>query len=137
MKNNKRLSVVILFLSMLIIVGAGHGIGLLIFIELLLIPDLISYLIEGRNSFEDVIVISGIVVFFGQLFLTVSFFKKSRAQVLYQFTGVITILIGFVMLTYPLDTSNQRLSFYSGIPLLVFISILWVRYIIQFKKGLH
>lgn len=119
MKVQKILPILILLFSGTILIGAGHGFGFMIWVEFALIPEFIDYVMNGQTGFNDSLLIATIVFIFGQLFLILSFFKKNRAPRLYQFVGVVTLLIGFAVLTYPLDTSNQKLSFYSGIPLLI------------------
>lgn len=132
-KKIKTLSV--LFSNFIICIGAGHGIGPIILIELFSIYTLIF---EGEiaynsgnfpdfsfsNSYEDMIMYFILYSFVGQIVFTISLlniFKKS-IKISLRLIGILLMLFGFLLISKNLNIDDLSFfSFVTGIPFLFFI----------------
>jgi hypothetical protein len=137
----KKIKILTIILHSLILIGAGHGIGFLIFFDFFSIPALFMNKIEYNLNvdYEDKLMLVGLVSIIGKITLIFSFFIKSkRNKILAEIIGILLLWISVYFLTsgnWNYD-SLYEFSFWSSIPFLissVFLSILIVLKI--YKKG--
>lgn len=122
-------------LSMLIIVGIGHGVGPIGLFEIFSFPSYFSEFRETQTTYEQDIYISAGVFLIGQLIVIASYFLKNRLKLVFELAGLLTLLIGFYILTFPLEDSLRGLSFGSGIPFLFFAVSSLVINLYKLKKA--
>lgn len=134
MKVKKTRSIVIVFLSLFILVGYGHGFGPIGIIEIIVIPNIFlgdSYI---QNSYERDMFTSALFLLIGQLILISSLFLKNQKRKFIEIAGIIILLIGFYILVFPMNDSLRRFSFYSGLPFLVIGVITLITRVVKLKK---
>jgi hypothetical protein len=116
--------------------GAGHGIGVLGFIEVFLLPKLV---VDGLTfsiqlSYEDRLGAGALISLIGQLMLISSYLMKIEAiKLLTQLLSISTMWVGFIYLTYDF-TSNAAatLGLITGIPFLILSMLFIVRQLKHF-----
>jgi hypothetical protein len=130
-RNSTLRSILILVLSALLIVGYGHGIAVIGMIELIVIPSFFkeSYI---QNTYENDLFLAAFILLIGQLLLIVSLFIKHKLKVkgVFEVIGILTLLIAFFILVYPMDDGLRKIGFYGGLP---FLSIAILTLIFHFK----
>lgn len=119
-KIEKIYPILTVILSSLILVGIGHGIGPIGMFEIFSFP---SYFFEAQNTqipYERDIYISAGVFLIGQAGIISSYFLKNTIKYVFELTGLLILLTGFYILTFPLYNSLREFSFLTGIPFLLF-----------------
>ena len=125
----------VLLTNFIICIGAGHGFGPIVLIEIF---SLKSLLFDGEvdfnggnlpsfsfnNSYEDMIMYFIICSFFGQILFIISWFKffKPKIKFLFKFLGILFMSFGFFLISK--NINNDNLAFFSivtGIPFLCFV----------------
>jgi len=132
----KTLKIITLILHSLILIGAGHGIGFLIFVDLAGIPALFMNKIEFKlnNNYEDNLMLVGIISVIGKVMLIVSLLlKEKRNKYLTASIGISLLWVSVYFLTsgnwnY---TSLYEFSFWSSIPFLISSIILTIVILIK------
>jgi hypothetical protein len=132
----KTLKIITLILHSLILIGAGHGIGFLIFADLVSIPALFMNKIEFKlnSNYEDNLMLVGIISVIGKIMLIVSLLlKEKRNKYLTASIGISLLWVSVYFLTsgnwnY---TSLYEFSFWSSIPFLISSIILTIVVLIK------
>ena len=107
MTTTKKLKIWTLITHGLIIIGAGHGILLLFFIEIFSFPyltkDIFSFLFNGVDNHFAVV---GLLSLLGQISLLFSLFNcKQNLKNIFQIIGLILLWLSIVYFTY--DTTKD------------------------------
>lgn len=112
-----------IILHSFIIIGVGHGIGIMGLIDIASIPNLISgYGLTLKGSFSDKIMTIGLISLIGKLLLVTSFFIKT---IIYkrslEIIGVIMLWLSVYFLTNGSWNYNSvyKIAFYTSIPFLI------------------
>jgi len=130
----KKLTIWTIVLSVIIIIGAGHGIG---FLGLMEIGGFINrfkigtenFSLSLNSSYDNSIFPSALFALLGHLFLFVSLFKKNF---LIQIAGLCFLWISFYYLIHDfISDPAALLGLFTGIPFLIFSGILFYRIIKQ------
>jgi hypothetical protein len=122
MKNAKILTIIFHSLT---VITAGHGLGIMLMLDLVSIPSIIKngYELNLTNEYESRFLISGSISMIGKIILIASLFPKSiLTKNILTILGVILLLISFGVLTIG-DWFYESLfiiSFCSGIPFLMY-----------------
>jgi hypothetical protein len=123
LKKNKRKSIILtIILHSLIILGVGHGIGIMGIIDIASIPNLIDgYEFKLSGEFSDIIMSIGLISLIGKILLILSLFLKSEfyKQVL-EIIGIIILWIS----VYFLSSGNWSYNFLYSIAFLTSIPFL-------------
>jgi hypothetical protein len=123
MNNKRKLTKWTIILNVLIVVGAGHGIGVLGLIEIVWLLDIIDkgIIISLNVSYDDRLGIAAFISLIGQLTLISSWFiKKNNIKFIVKVLGVIFLWVGLFFLTYRFTTDTAAtISLITGIPFLV------------------
>lgn len=94
MKNIKLVKIFTILIHSFIIIGVGHGIGILLFFELPSIPYLIKNGFELESltgEFHERLILVGLISIIGKTILIISLFNKSQRNK--GFIGLLGILI--------------------------------------------
>ncbi|CAL2103846.1 conserved membrane protein of unknown function [Tenacibaculum sp. 190130A14a] len=112
-----------IILHSFIIIGVGHGIGIMAMFDIASIPNLISgYGFALNGSFSDKIMSIGLISLIGKLLLITSFFIKSENyKRVSEIIGVIMLWISVYFLTNGdwIYDSAHEIAFYTSIPFLI------------------
>ena len=136
----------LLISNFIICIGAGHGFGPVILIELF---SLNTILFEGEiafngghlppfsfyNSYEDMLIYFLLLSFLGQFIFIISQFNfiNSKFQKYFKFLGILLMVFGFFLITKNLFNDELALfSFVTGVPFLYFV-FLEVVSLLKFK----
>jgi hypothetical protein len=123
MSEIKKVKIFTILIHSFIIIGAGHGIGIMGMIDIACIPNLIdNYGFTLNGNFDDNIMTIGLLSLIGKILLILSLFvKKNRTKNL---TGLIGILLLWISV-YFLTSGNwnyeflYELAFWTSIPFLI------------------
>ena len=121
--------ILVILLHSFIFVGAGHGIGFLIFFDLIGIPALFSGTVDFNlnANYEDRIPLVALISSLGKIFLIVSIFlRPHKMKQVLSILGLLFLWLALYILTSGNWTYNNlfEFSFWSSIPFLVFSVIL-------------
>ena len=124
MKKAKRNSIIItLILHSLIIIGIGHGIGIMGMIDIACIPNLIdNYGFSLSGEFNDIIMTIGIISLTGKIMLITSlFFQSGIFKKILEISGMLALWISVYFLTSGNWTYNSvyAIAFWTSIPFLI------------------
>ncbi len=110
-----------IILNLLIIIGAGHGIGPLGLFEIVSVRELISgdFNFNIAGQYDERLMTVGLICLMGQLTLTASFFFDGRIKSLLTIIGCLVMLTGTYILTK--DSRDMNLDMFSLIFSLPFI----------------
>ena len=123
MNDIKKVKIFTILIHSFIIIGAGHGIGVMGMIDIACIPNLIdNYGFTFNGNFDDNIMSIGLLSLIGKIMLISSLFvKKDRIKNL---TGLIGILLLWISV-YFLTSGNwnydslYELAFWTSVPFLI------------------
>lgn len=119
------LSILTVIFNLLIIVGVGHGIGVLCLIEIIIPRVIRGTDLNFFGDYDQRLPIAAILAAIGQIALIISLFLKSKFMKNLRYFSIGVLLISFYTLTKDWSNSDlDRTSFFSGIPFLIFISFL-------------
>ena len=140
MKGSNLQIIFILLSSSLILIGYGHGIAPIVFLSLYMLTLRftnsteinLTETIENftlKGSYEEVIPTVSIILTVGILLLiTALFLKKNSLKKWILISGILFMVIGFLILILPLDEQLRVFSAFTGIPFL----LLSIKYLIHF-----
>jgi hypothetical protein len=141
MKSINRLIILTIVFSFLILIGAGHGIGVLGLIEILGLNEFfrgdVKFSLTG--NYDDRLFTAAIFAAVGQIILIVAYLKKLQLQkfkVIY--AGLFILFFSYFILT--IDFFNSTLdsfSFWGGAPFLVSAILLLVKTIKNHRLALN
>ena len=125
----KIIKILTIIFHSLIVIGAGHGIGFLIFCDISSIPALFMNEINFSLSaeYQEKLMFTGLISIIGKIILVFSFFiKKWRNKLLSEVIGILLLWFSVYVLTsgnwnY---SSLPEFSFWSSIPFLIISGIL-------------
>tara|TARA_X000000950_G_C13787604_1_gene607970 strand:+ start:65 stop:514 length:450 start_codon:yes stop_codon:yes gene_type:complete len=141
LKKNKRNSIILLtiILHSFIILGVGHGIGIMGIIDIASIPNLIeNYGFTLNGEFSDKIMTIGLISLIGKVLLIVSIFLKSEFyKRILEIVGIILLWVSVYFLSSGNWSNNSvyEIAFWTSIPFL--ISSLNLAYLIIRKMELN
>lgn len=119
----KTIKIYTIILHSFIIIGVGHGIGIMGMFDIASIPNLISgYGFTLNGSFSDKIMSIGLISLIGKLLLITSFFIKTKNyKRVPEIIGVIILWISVYFLTNGdwIYDSAHEIAFYTSIPFLI------------------
>ncbi|REG82711.1 hypothetical protein [Winogradskyella sediminis] len=123
MNDIKKVKIFTILIHSFIIIGAGHGIGIMGMIDIASIPNLIdNYGFTLNGNFDDNIMSIGLISLIGKILLILSLFvKPNRTKNL---TGLIGLLLLWISV-YFLTSGNwnydslYELAFWTSIPFLI------------------
>ena len=107
-----------------IVIGAGHGIGVLIFQDIVSIQSLTETGFQFNNSgtYEDNLLLVGLLSFLGKIILILSIFLKNKQAKQLNALGALCLLWFSVFLLCYGDwhlNDLHKLAFWSSIPFLI------------------
>ncbi|QHT69999.1 hypothetical protein GXP67_26815 [Rhodocytophaga rosea] len=136
MKEYRKLTNWTIVFNLLIVIGAGHGIGILSLIEVFLLPEI---LVDGltfsfQSTYEKRLEVAALLSILGQCMLISSYFIKVDAiKLLIKIFSIGILWVGFIYLTYDFTSNSAaNLSLITGIPFLIISLLLMVRQSIHF-----
>jgi hypothetical protein len=124
LKKTKRNSIILtIILHSFIILGVGHGIGIMGIIDIASIPNLIEdYGFTLTGNFSDKIMSIGIISLIGKVFLILSLFTKPKLNKrVYEIVGIALLWVSVYFLTsgnWSFDSSYE-IAFWTSIPFLI------------------
>jgi len=140
----KKIKILTIILHSLILIGAGHGIGFLIFFDFFSIPALFMNKIEYnlKADYDNRLMLVGLISMIGKITLIFSFFIKSkRNKILTEINGISLLWISVYFLTSGNWNYNSlfEFSFWSSIPFLISSIILTILIVLKIyrKKELN
>tara|TARA_R100000935_G_C2696741_1_gene108693 strand:- start:32 stop:493 length:462 start_codon:yes stop_codon:yes gene_type:complete len=124
MSNIKKIKIFTIILHSLIIIGAGHGIGILLFFDFLSIPDLFrNGLKYNLNAdYQDRLMLVGLISVIGKIIMIFSLFVKTmRIKNLTGLSGILLLWISVYFLTSGNWSYNSlyEFSFWTSVPFLI------------------
>ena len=139
----------VLLTNSIICIGAGHGIGPIILIELFSIKTL---LFEGEiafnggefpsfsfsNSYENMITYFIVFSFFGQVIFLISLFKflNLKMKKIFRYTGLFLMTFGFFLISKNIFYDSLAVfTFVTGIPFLYFLILEFNNLLFNFFKN--
>ncbi|PQB07300.1 hypothetical protein BST83_09135 [Polaribacter filamentus] len=140
MKKNKRNSIILtIILHSFIILGVGHGIGIMGIIDIASIPNLIeNYGFTLNGEFSNKIMTIGLISLIGKILLIISLFLKTKlCERILEIVGILLLWISVYFLTSGNWNYNSvyEIAFWTSIPFL--ISSLCLAYLIIQKTELN
>jgi hypothetical protein len=140
LKKNKRNSIILtVILHSFIILGVGHGIGIMGIIDIASIPNLIeNYGFTLNGEFSDKIMTIGLISLIGKILLIISLFLKTKlCERILEIVGILLLWISVYFLTSGNWNYNSvyEIAFWTSIPFL--ISSLCLAYLIIQKTELN
>lgn len=130
MKKINRLLLLTIVSNFFILIGAGHGLGFLGLIEVMVVKELCKGTTEFSvaGNYENRLFLSAIIAMLGQIILTIAFsLKNGILKYKATYGGLSILLISFILLTMDITDSNlDILSFLGGTPFLIFAVMLLV-----------
>ena len=121
----KKAKILTIIFHSIIIIAAGHGMGIMLMLDLVSIPSIIKngFELNLTNEYESRFLITGSISMIGKIVLIVSLFPKAiLIKNILAILGIILLLISFGVLTIG-DWFYESLfiiSFCSGIPFLMY-----------------
>ncbi|WP_299112156.1 hypothetical protein [uncultured Winogradskyella sp.] len=123
MNDIKKVKIFTILIHSFIIIGAGHGIGIMGMIDIASIPNLIdNYGFTLNGNFDDNIMSIGLISLIGKILLILSLFMKTNRTK--NLTGLIGLLLLWISV-YFLTSGNwnydslYELAFWTSIPFLI------------------
>jgi hypothetical protein len=140
LKKNKRNSIILtIILHSFIILGVGHGIGIMGIIDIASILNLIeNYGFTLNGEFSDKIMTIGLISLIGKILLIISLFLKTKlCERILEIVGILLLWISVYFLTSGNWNYNSvyEIAFWTSIPFL--ISSLCLAYLIIQKTELN
>jgi hypothetical protein len=140
LKKNKRNSIILtVILHSFIILGVGHGIGIMGIIDIASILNLIeNYGFTLNGEFSDKIMTIGLISLIGKILLIISLFLKTKlCERILEIVGILLLWISVYFLTSGNWNYNSvyEIAFWTSIPFL--ISSLCLAYLIIQKTELN
>ncbi len=104
-----------------IVLGVGHGIGLMGVIDIACIPNLIDdYGLTLKGDLGDSVMTIGLFSLLGKLLFGISFFvKKIAAREGLEFLGFLLLWISFYLLNFKAEDSISTTIIITGIPFIL------------------
>ena len=135
----KRIKIWTMILHSMIIIGAGHGIGILGIMDIACIPKIIENGIQNNNfgDFGDNLILVGLISLIGKIVLIISLFMKKEPNK--NIAGLIGLFILWVSF-YVLVSGNwnydslYELAFWTGLPFLICSIVLFVLFFKNFDR---
>ena len=135
----KRIKIWTMILHSMIIIGAGHGIGILGIMDIACIPKIIENGIQNNNfgDFGDNLILVGLISLIGKIVLIISLFMKKEPNK--NIAGLIGLFILWVSF-YVLVSGNwnydslYELAFWTGLPFLFCSIVLFVLFFKNFDR---
>ncbi len=123
MKKFKIFTVLTIFLNLMVVIGAGHGIGILAIVESFGLAEIFNgnVHITFVGTYDERLYTSALISLFAQVFLLTIIFIKNDLLKLYSILFLLPVLLlSFIILTLEFTHSNvDKISFISGIPFLI------------------
>ena len=137
MKIEKIYPILTIVLSLFPIVGIGHGIAPIGLFEIGAFPSFFSESNYSQSPYERDVYISAGILLIGQIVIVSSYFLKAKTRHYVRLLGILTLLVGFYILAFPISDSLRSLAFYTGLPflLIALISLLFSFNQIRIKKA--
>ncbi len=135
----KRIKIWTIILHSIIIIGAGHGIGILGIMDIACIPQIIENGIQNNNfgDFGDNLILVGLISLIGKIVLIISLFmKKEPNKNIAGLIGLFILWISFYVLVsgnWNYD-SLYELAFWTGLPFLICSIVLFVLFFKNFDR---
>lgn len=123
----------------MIIIGAGHGIGILAIMDIACIPKILENGIQDNNlgKFGGNLIFVGLISLIGKIVLIISLFiKKEPNKNIAGLIGLFILWVSFYVLVsgnWSYD-SLYELAFWSGLPFLICSVILFVLFFKNFDR---
>ncbi|MBE9662883.1 hypothetical protein [Mucilaginibacter myungsuensis] len=121
----------------LILIGAGHGVGPLLVLEIIFLTGGYGSLNELKfsmtGSYNSTITAACLFSFIGTVTLFISLFNVPK---LYRVTGIVSLWVGFIYIVHSFFRGDNiaAFSFWTGTPFLVCSMILFVKTILSYKE---
>jgi len=139
MNDIKKVKIFTILIHSFIIIGAGHGIGIMGMIDIASIPNLIdNYGFTLNGNFDDNIMSIGLLSLIGKMLLIFSLFVKTNR--IKNLTGLIGLLLLWITV-YFLTSGNwnydslYELAFWTSVPFLISSIILTYLIIKNIKQN--
>ena len=124
MKDLKKIKIYTILIHCFIIIGAGHGIGILLFLDYLSVNSLfnneLTFSLDG--DYQDRLDLVGLISFIGKIILIISFFVSNKIfKNTLNLVGVLVLWISVCILTtgnWSYD-SLYAISFFTSVPFLI------------------
>lgn len=124
MKDLKKIKIYTILIHCFIIIGAGHGIGILVFLDYLSVNSLfnneLTFSLDG--DYQDRLELVGLISFIGKIILIISFFVSSKIfKNTLNLVGVLVLWISVCILTTGNWSYNSlyAISFFTSVPFLI------------------
>jgi hypothetical protein len=134
----KKQSVIVFVCSLLIVIFAGHGIGVLLIIEMPFIVNYGSYPFSlTPESYDESLGTVGLLFLIGQLIVIVSLFIKQKLFFIRLITvSIFFLIIGFGFLAFPSFSGDTLsiVSLVSGLPFIITLIVLIFRTMVFAKQ---
>ena len=130
MKTINRLIVLTIVFNFLILIGAGHGIGILGLMEIVGLNEFIQGYVKFSltGNYNDRLFTAATIAAIGQIILLVAYFRNFQVQkfrIIY--VGLFILFVSYFILTNDLFNSTLDIfSFWAGTPFFVLSIILLV-----------
>lgn len=121
------LRVLTIVLSLLIIIGAGHGIGPLVLFEVFSLNELISgdFQINITGRYDERLTTVGLIAFIGQSVLAIALFFDKRIKSILTIIGSLILVAAIAILTQGSEFMNlDMISLIFSLPSIVTALIL-------------
>jgi len=119
----KKIKIFTIIIHSFIILGVGHGIGIMGIMDIASIPNLIDgYGFTLKGEFNDKIVSIGLISLIGKTLLIVSLFLKHELRKrVFEIIGIILLWISVYFLTSGnwSDNSVYEIAFWTSVPFLI------------------
>ncbi|MFC7445296.1 hypothetical protein C7H62_0499 [Mesoflavibacter sp. HG96] len=139
MNDIKKIKIFTILIHSFIIIGAGHGIGIMGMIDIASIPNLIdNYEFTISGNFDDNIMSIGLLSLIGKIMLIISLFVKINR--IKNLTGIIGISLLWITV-YFLTSGNwdysslYKIAFWTSVPFLISSIILTYLIIKNIKQN--
>jgi hypothetical protein len=130
MKALHRLILLTIGLNFFIVIGAGHGIGILGLVEIFGLTEMFDddFKFSILGNYDNRLFTSAFISSVGQLILAISIFiKQLKLKFNLIYIGlIITLFAFFVLVNDLINSSTDKLSFWTGIPFLIIAFILLI-----------
>ncbi|WP_299627908.1 hypothetical protein [uncultured Tenacibaculum sp.] len=118
-------SLITILLHSLIVIGFGHGLGFLIFFDILSIPNFLKngIQVDFELSYMDRLMNVGFISIIGKLILILGLFQKATiSKMIFNIIGIILLLFAVIYLTYGnwYYENLHAFSFLFSIPFLIY-----------------
>ena len=133
----KTLPILTIIFNFFTLIGAGHGIGILGFIEIMAVNEVLqgNLAFNLTGSYDERLPVVAILSIIGQSFLISSFFLNDTSKSALTITGCLTLLVGTFILTRDSHVMNSdMISLIFSAPFIVTACILLFKEILMMKK---